>query len=71
MQIDDTGSGISRNDMQKVFEPFFTTKIRTVGKGRGLFTAKTIVESFDGTISVESVEGKGTSVKISLPCCKK
>jgi signal transduction histidine kinase len=69
IQIDDTGAGISNENMKKIFEPFFTTKIRTAGKGRGLFTAKTSVESFDGTISIESVEGKGTSVKVALPWC--
>ena len=68
VQIDDTGAGISAENMPKLFEPFFTTRTRTIGKGRGLFTAKTIVESFGGTITIDSVQGKGTSVRIALPC---
>lgn len=70
IEIDDTGAGISKENMAKVFEPFFTTKDRKrEGAGRGLFIAKSIVESFDGQLTIASIEEKGTSAKIILPCC--
>lgn len=71
IEIIDTGMGIADEDKPKLFEPFFTTKVRTTGKGRGLFISKTIVEFFGGKIVISSAIGKGTDVKIALPCCKK
>lgn len=72
IMVDDTGSGMPKGDLTKLFEPFFTTKERKrEGAGRGLFTAKAIIESFGGHITVDSVEGKGTNVTIMLPCCQK
>ncbi|MBN1526264.1 MAG: PAS domain-containing protein [Candidatus Omnitrophica bacterium] len=68
IEIIDTGAGIPQENMAKLFEPFFTTKERTVGKGLGLFIAKTIMDNYGGEIIVDSVEGKGTDVKVVLPC---
>ncbi len=68
IEIADTGAGISQENMANIFEPFFTTKERTVGKGLGLFIAKTIVDNYGGEIIVDSVEGKGTDVKVAFPC---
>ncbi|MCE5341501.1 MAG: HAMP domain-containing histidine kinase [Planctomycetaceae bacterium] len=72
IEITDTGSGISAEDMEKIFQPFFTTKTPTspaarAGAGLGLHFCKEIVESHDGTISVESNAGKGTKFSITLP----
>lgn len=69
IEVVDTGSGIARENLSKVFEPFFTTKVRTVGKGLGLFLAKTAADVHKGKLTVESSPGKGTDVKLVLPCC--
>ena len=71
IEIADTGVGIPRESLSKVFEPFFTTKVRTVGKGLGLFLSKTAADVHKGKITVESTPGKGTDVKLVLPCCSK
>ena len=66
-EVTDTGTGIAPEHMAHLFEPFFTTKPSGEGTGLGLFICKSIVESFDGTISVESHPGKGSTFRLSLP----
>ena len=63
--IKDTGAGISETDLQKIFDPFFTTKEE--GTGLGLSTVQKIIEGHNGSINIESKEGYGTAVKITLP----
>lgn len=63
--IKDTGAGISEADLQKIFDPFFTTKEE--GTGLGLSTVQKIIEGHNGSINIESKEGYGTTVKITLP----
>lgn len=69
--ISDTGSGISKKNLSDIFEPFFTTKndkdSNTSGTGLGLAFCKKVVESHDGTITVESSLNKGTTFEITLP----
>ena len=65
VEFSDTGSGISGGGVGRIFEPFFTTK--EGGTGLGLAIVYRIVESHQGTISVESEEGKGTSFIITFP----
>jgi signal transduction histidine kinase len=65
IEIEDSGSGIKPENIKKIFNPFFTTKEK--GSGLGLPIVQKIVEAHNGSISVESTEGKGTRVKISLP----
>lgn len=67
VQIADTGSGIPQKTLSRIFEPFYTTKKTAKGTGLGLFITKKIVESFSGTISVESSEGEGTCFTITFP----
>jgi len=67
IEISDNGEGISKEVIQKIFEPFFTTKPLGQGTGLGLSLCQTIVNSFGGSISVESEEGLGTTFKILLP----
>ena len=63
--VTDTGTGISEENMSKLFTPLFTTKAK--GTGLGLAVCKRIVDAHNGSISVESVEGEGTSFKVLIP----
>jgi signal transduction histidine kinase len=65
IEIEDTGIGISKENMKKIFNPFFTTKDK--GTGLGLPIVRKIIEGHQGTIDVESQEGSGTKVIIRLP----
>ncbi|UCE99831.1 MAG: two-component sensor histidine kinase [Planctomycetota bacterium] len=65
IQISDTGSGISPDKLPNIFDAYYSS--RPQGSGLGLPTAKKIVESHNGTISVDSELGKGTSFTIRLP----
>lgn len=67
IEIRDTGSGISKDDMAKIFEPFFTTKRERKGTGLGLSIVKSIIDTNKGTINVHSEIDKGTTVRIILP----
>jgi signal transduction histidine kinase len=69
--VSDTGVGIAADDLPRIFEEFFRTKqaksIKEHGTGLGLPIVKQIVESYGGTIDVESQLGEGTSVTFTLP----
>jgi len=66
--ISDTGCGIKKQHVNKVFDPFFTTKDVGKGTGQGLSMAyATIVGKHKGKLSVESVLGEGTTMRIKLP----
>ena len=70
MTVEDTGVGIPAKNLSRIFEPGFTTKIDrgTVrGLGMGLFSTYGIIDTHGGSINVESEEGIGTRVLISLP----
>ena len=60
----DNGEGIDPETLKKVFNPFFTTKEK--GSGLGLPIVKSIIESHQGAIKIDSAPG-GTTVTISLP----
>jgi two-component system sensor histidine kinase PilS (NtrC family) len=65
IRITDTGQGIAIDDRDKIFNPFFTTK--TGGTGLGLAIVYRIIEDHRGTITVDSVPGRGTQFIIRLP----
>lgn len=65
VSFQDTGHGIATADLPRVFEPYFTTK--EVGIGLGLALTKKIVEEHGGTIALESIPNRGTTVSIRLP----
>ncbi len=68
VSITDDGNGIPKENQEKIFDPFFTTKEVGKGTGQGLSLAfRTIVEGHQGTISVDSEEGQGTTFTIKLP----
>ena len=63
--VADTGSGIPAEQLSKIFDDFMTTKRR--GLGLGLAISRRIVEQLDGTISVESEVGRGTTFTMRFP----
>jgi len=65
LTIQDTGKGMTAEDVSKVFDPFYSTKAH--GTGLGLSIARQIVEQHEGTIRVESEPGVGTAVTLELP----
>lgn len=74
----DTGVGIAAEDQKRVFEPFErasgTSRQNTQGRGGaglGLTLVKNIVALHGGTVALESIEGTGTTVTITLPCAMK
>jgi two-component system NtrC family sensor kinase len=67
IKVQDTGHGISEENMEKIFDPFFTTKETGHGVGLGLAISFGIVTEHNGEISVESEPGKGTTFTVSFP----
>jgi two-component system NtrC family sensor kinase len=67
VQVDDTGSGISKENIAQIFDPFFTTKPQGKGTGLGLSICHGIIERLGGRISAASEEGKGASFTVKLP----
>ncbi len=65
IRFDDTGAGIPERELEKIFEPFYTNK--PGGSGLGLPIVKRIIEDHGGSVLVQSREGAGTSVTITLP----
>ncbi|HWV45735.1 MAG TPA: PAS domain S-box protein, partial [Nitrospira sp.] len=67
LTIADTGHGIPPEVIRKIYDPFFTTKEFGKGTGLGLTVVKGIIEEHQGSIAVESEQGKGTRFTILLP----
>lgn len=65
--VEDTGCGISEKDLQHITDKFFKANNTRRGSGIGLAVAKDIIEMHDGKLIIESAEGEGTTVKITLP----
>ena len=67
IDVEDTGCGIPKSQIQKIFAPFFTTKSVGKGTGLGLSICYGIVDRMGGKIGVKSAVGKGTNFCIRLP----
>lgn len=66
--IEDSGGGIPEEIQSRIFDPFFTTKDVGKGTGQGLAIARSIVvDKHQGTISFQSVIGKGTTFTVRVP----
>ena len=66
VDVQDTGCGISKENLSKLFTPFFTTKEKGKGVGLGLAVVQRIIERHKGRIQVQSEVGKGTTFSIYL-----
>ncbi|MGA9406114.1 MAG: ATP-binding protein [Bacteroidota bacterium] len=67
LEVQDTGDGISPENLSKIFDPFFTTKGEGKGVGLGLAVVYGIVEAHRGDIEVKSKPGEGTTFIVTLP----
>jgi signal transduction histidine kinase len=66
LTVEDDGAGMSPEVAARAFEPFFTTR-PALGIGLGLPIVQGIVERHGGTVSLETRDGAGTRVRVSLP----
>ena len=69
IEITDTGCGIPKENLEKIFEPFYTTKGQK-GTGLGLAVIWGIIDNHNGTITLDSEVGKGTTFTVHLPASK-
>lgn len=67
VEVEDTGSGIAPENLERIFEPGFTTKGARVGMGLGLLMARQIVDRHGGSIHVRSTPGEGSTFSVRLP----
>jgi len=67
LEVQDSGYGISQENMRRLFTPFFTTKGKGKGVGLGLAVSHGIIQRHHGSIEVQSKEGEGSTFSIYLP----
>jgi two-component system NtrC family sensor kinase len=67
IEVSDTGIGIAPENVAKIYDPFFTTKGVGRGTGLGLAVSYGIVQEHSGHIAVQSLPGRGTTFRITLP----
>jgi signal transduction histidine kinase len=70
VEVEDTGTGISEENLKRIFAPFFTTKGPDKGTGLGLSVSQNIVNLHKGLIEISSQIGKGTKVSVTLRISK-
>jgi len=70
VRVEDTGSGMPREVMDRALEPFFTTKEVGKGTGLGLSMVYSIVKAHHGQIEIRSEPGQGTQVAMRFPACE-
>jgi PAS domain S-box-containing protein len=67
LSVEDDGPGMPEDVMARIFDPFFTTRRERGGTGLGLSLAHGLVQEHGGTITVESLPGRGTTLAVDLP----
>ncbi len=70
IEVADTGCGIDAGQLERIFDPFFTTKDPGQGSGLGLWICHGLVSRLGGTITVDSIVGRGTTFRVSLPASR-
>jgi signal transduction histidine kinase len=65
LEVADSGTGLTREECERLFTPYYTTKQH--GTGLGLAIVQSVVSDHGGTIAVESEPGSGTTFRIELP----
>ncbi|MFA5224910.1 MAG: ATP-binding protein [Candidatus Omnitrophota bacterium] len=70
VEVEDTGTGISEENLKRIFAPFFTTKGPDKGTGLGLSVSQNIINLHKGLIEISSQVGKGTKVSVTLRISK-
>ncbi|WP_372366691.1 response regulator [Candidatus Uabimicrobium sp. HlEnr_7] len=70
LQVDDTGIGIAKENLDRIFEPFYSQKLNNGGTGLGLAIVYGIIRDHAGYIDVDSVVGKGTCFTVYFPLHK-
>jgi signal transduction histidine kinase len=65
ISVEDTGVGIHKENLNKLFKPFFTTKAK--GVGLGLAVCQRLIEAHEGSITIQSEVGKGSSFTVQIP----
>jgi PAS domain S-box-containing protein len=68
--VEDNGTGMSKEVLEKAMEPFYTTKETGQGTGLGLSMVFSTVKAHQGQMSIESEQGKGTRVMMRFPACE-
>jgi signal transduction histidine kinase len=68
LEVADDGCGMSPETVARMFDPFFSTKL--TGRGLGLASVLGIVRAHHGAVSVRSVAGQGTAVRILFPTAR-
>jgi len=68
--VEDNGTGMSKEVLEKAMEPFYTTKETGKGTGLGLSMVFSTVKAHRGQISIKSEQGKGTRVMMRFPACE-
>ena len=76
LKVSDTGEGIAEENLEKIFQPFFSTKVHNLnengsGSGLGLSAIRNMIESYNGTIVVQSEPGVGSTFVVKIPASKK
>jgi two-component system, cell cycle sensor histidine kinase and response regulator CckA len=67
LEVKDTGTGMDEETKDRIYDPFFTTKGVGEGTGLGLFVVQSIIDKYEGAITVDSEIGVGSIFKVYLP----
>ncbi|MEP6683067.1 MAG: sensor histidine kinase [Parafilimonas sp.] len=67
IEINDNGIGIEEDKLGKIFTMFYRATSSSTGSGLGLYLVKETVEKLDGHVSINSIKGEGTRIKLTIP----
>jgi two-component system sensor histidine kinase RegB len=67
LEVQDTGDGMTPDQLRRATEPFFSTKAPGLGMGLGLFLAQAVAEQLDGHLELTSAPGVGTTAALEVP----